>query len=326
MNLLALYVRMLRYRVAMMMWMFMLLAVAYHDGLQRMSAGTVLAALVLGSAYVGATTVNDIADKEIDLVNHPRDRGRPLVTGDADERALWMVHAAGNIVAVLAAIALGRWGVALTLATIAIGYTYSIGPIRFSYRTYLAPLVLAIAYVLVPYGLGLVVAHARLSTGDALFAGSLYVLFLARIVLKDFRDRDGDARYGKPTLLLRHGKPVVCRTSVIALLTWNVLVLIALRPPVPFVAVLEAFVAAIWFQLDVLRRAEDPRGEQVAIGIAARAGNGMLIAVLAWLALTSVGASLAERLLFAMLVVVVYGASYVALTRRPADVIIGYKG
>ena len=52
----------------------------------------------------------------------------------------------------------------------------------------------------------------------------------------------------------------------------------------------------------------------------------MLIAVLAWLALTSVGASLAERLLFAMLVVVVYGASYVALTRRPADVIIGYKG
>ena len=150
MNLLALYVRMLRYRVALMMWMFMLLAVAYHGALERMSGMAVLAAVVLGSSYVGATTVNDIADKEIDLVNHPRDRGRPLVSGDADERALWIVHAFGNIVAILAAAAMGGWGLAISLVTVAIGYAYSVRPIRFSYRTYLAPLVLAVAYVLVP--------------------------------------------------------------------------------------------------------------------------------------------------------------------------------
>ena len=49
-----------------------------------------------------------VRNKEIDLVNHPRDRGRPLVSGDADERALWTVHAAGNIVALAASAALGR--------------------------------------------------------------------------------------------------------------------------------------------------------------------------------------------------------------------------
>ena len=47
---------MLRYRVALMMCMFMLLAVAYHCALELMTAMVVLAAVVLGSSYVGATT------------------------------------------------------------------------------------------------------------------------------------------------------------------------------------------------------------------------------------------------------------------------------
>jgi 4-hydroxybenzoate polyprenyltransferase len=325
-NLLSLYVRMLRYRVALMMWMFMLLAVAYHGALERMSGMVVLAAVVLGSSYVGATTVNDIADKEIDLVNHPRDRGRPLVAGDADERALWIVHAFGNIVAVLAAAAMGGWGLAISLLTISIGYAYSVRPIRFSYRTYLAPLVLAVAYVLVPYSLGLVAAGARPTWDDGIFAGSLYVLFIARIVLKDFRDREGDLRFGKPTLLLRSGKDVVCRTSVAALLIANVLLLIAIRPHPLFAIVVEGFVVAVWLQLRTLRRTADPHDEQVAIGIAARAGNGMLVSALAWLALIGAGATLEQRLVFVLLLGAVYGASYLMLARHPEDAIIGYKG
>ena len=326
MNLLALYVRMLRYRVAMMMWMFMLLAVAYHGALQRMSGKVVLAAIVLGSSYVGATTVNDIADKEIDLVNHPRDRGRPLVSGEADERALWIVHAFGNTIAILAATAMGRWGLAISLVTISIGYAYSVRPIRFSYRSYLAPLVLTIAYVLVPYALGLVVAGARPTGRDSLFAGGLSILFIARIVLKDFRDREGDERFGKPTLLLRFGKEAVCRTSMTALLIWNVLLLFAIRPSPPFALIVEAFVFAVWAQLRTLRRSADRHDEQVAIGIAARAGNGMLVTVLAWLALSSAGAALGQRLLFSSLLCVVYGASYLMLARNPEEAIIGYKG
>ena len=324
--LLALYVRMLRYRVALMMWLFMLLSVAMHGALQRMPVGAVLAAIALGSSYVGATTANDIADREIDLVNHPRDRGRPLVSGDADERALWIVHAGANIVALLASVALGRWAVGLALVSMTISYVYSVRPIRLSFRTYLAPVVLAAGYVLVPYAFGLIVAGASPTGHDLLFAGSLYVLFIARIVLKDFRDRDGDAMYGKPTLLLRHGKVVVCRTSLAALIAWNGLFFVAIRPPLGFAIVIAAFVAAIWWQLRTLERTDDRRGEQVAIGIGARMGNGMLVTVLAWLALTSQAAPVAHRIEICAFLLVLYAGNYLSLARRPQEALIGYKG
>ena len=139
----------------------LLIGAAFPDGLRGASWKLGLPALALACCYIAATTANDVADADIDRVNRPRDRGRPLVVGDADERALWIVHAFGNIVAVLAAAAMGGWGLAISLVTVAIGYAYSVRPIRFSYRTYLAPLVLAVAYVLVPYALGLVVAGAR---------------------------------------------------------------------------------------------------------------------------------------------------------------------
>ena len=51
------------------------------------------------------------------------------------------------------------------------------------------------------------------------------MLFVARIVLKDFRDREGDALYGKPTLLLRFGKDATCAVSLAALLAGNCLLL-----------------------------------------------------------------------------------------------------
>jgi 4-hydroxybenzoate polyprenyltransferase len=48
--------------------------------------------VALASSYVCVTTVNDIADKDIDRVNHPRDAGRPLVTGEAQERELYVLN------------------------------------------------------------------------------------------------------------------------------------------------------------------------------------------------------------------------------------------
>jgi 4-hydroxybenzoate polyprenyltransferase len=89
---------------------------------------------------------------------------------------------------------------------------YSLRPIRLSYRTWLAPTVLAVAYAIVPYALGLLAAGGRIDRLDVLTCGALYALFLARINLKDLRDRAGDAAYGEPTLLLAHGKTVNARS------------------------------------------------------------------------------------------------------------------
>lgn len=80
-------------------------------------------------------------------------------------------------------------------------------PLLLSYRPYSATPVLAVAYVLVPYAHGLALVDAVPTGRDVVFAGGLYALFMARIVLKDFRDLTGDGRFGRCTFLLRHGKP-----------------------------------------------------------------------------------------------------------------------
>lgn len=88
---------------------------------------------------------------------------------------------------------------------------------------------------------------------------------------------------------------------------------------------LQGFVVAIAVMLRDLWRADDPRAEQVAIGIGARMGNGLLITVLGVLTLRGQGAGAGERLLFAAALAAVFGASFLTLRSRPEEALIGYK-
>lgn len=318
-----LYVRMLRYRVAVMLWMFMLLGAAFHGGL---TPALVWAALALASSYVAATALNDVADCDLDRVNHPRDAGRPLVSGTATETDLLLLNKLASILALLAALPLGWVGVLLAVCSLAIGRAYSAPPALLSYRTYLAPVVLSVAYVAVPYGLGLAAAGASPSAVDAMFCASLMLLFLARINLKDFRDRRGDAMYGRPTLLLRFGKTATCAVSLVALIVGNALLFAALSPPVAIALVFETFFLAVAWSLHALWRAPEGRVEQVAIGIGAKMGNGLLLTVLGWLVLAHAGAPAADRLLFVLVLGTAFGFAFATLVRSPERAIIGYKG
>ena len=215
-----LFIRMLRWRVAVTLWAFLLLGAA-AQGPIRPTVSLFLTAVALCASYVVATTVNDVADQDIDRINHPLDAGRPLVTGDASERDLWRTNAVAAPVAIIAAALAGAPTLGLTVASLAIGYSYSLRPIRLAYRTWAAPVILAVAYVLVPYGLGMFAAGGGIDTTDGLLAAALYMLFVARINLKDFRDREGDAAFGKPTLLLAHGKTATCAVSLVGVLLGN---------------------------------------------------------------------------------------------------------
>jgi 4-hydroxybenzoate polyprenyltransferase len=319
-------VRMLRYRVALMLWLFMLLGAAFEDGLPSFSWGYAWASLALASSYVAATCLNDVADQDIDLVNHPRDQGRPLVTGDATVRDLSMLHRVAALLTVVAAVPLGRQGLAVGIVSLGIGHAYSLSPVRLSYRTYLAPLVLAVAYVLVPYAFGVLAAGRHATPADAVFAAALFALFVARINLKDFRDRAGDALFGKPTFLLRFGKPATCTVSLLALVVGDVLLLAAVRPSPAVGVLLELFVAAVAWMLLVLWRSEPPRAEQVAIGIGARMGNGLLVVVLAWLVLTGAGATAPEAFGLSAALATLFGLGFAGLVRRPGEAVVGYKG
>jgi len=83
----------------------------------------------------------------------------------------------------------------------------------------------------VPFALGVLASGREPGPGDAWLAVALSALFLARILLKDYRDRAGDASYGKPTLLLRFGSTATSAASLAALLLANVLLVVVVRPP-----------------------------------------------------------------------------------------------
>ena len=318
-----LYVVMLRYRVASMVALFMLLGSA-REGALELGPSYLSAALALASSYVAATALNDLADEEIDKVNHPRDAGRPLVEGSATRRELLVLHALASIVALLAAVPLGTRGLGLIAAALLVSQLYSAWPVRLSYRVAGAPLALGVAYVLVPYSLGIVAAAGSLRHARSALTCALFLLFAARILLKDFRDREGDARYGKPTILLRFGKTATCAASLCALAAGDAVLAVALEPGLA--VLVQPFVIAIAWMLRKLSRAEDPRAEQVAIGIGAKMGNGLLLAVLAWLVVVGEGASTAEAAALTGAVSALFFLSFAALATRPHEAVIGYKG
>jgi 4-hydroxybenzoate polyprenyltransferase len=323
---LRLMLAMLRYRVASMIWMFMLLGAAGRGGLERPSLRLACAAVVLAATYVAATTANDVADREIDLVNHPRDPGRPLVSGDASVRQLWRVHVGAALVATAAAVPLGAVGLGLAVLSLCVAWAYSLPPLLLSHRTYVTHLCLAVAYVAIPYALGLVVVHGRPRTQDGLLVAALLACFLARIVLKDFRDREGDARFGKPTLLLRFGKRATCTVSAVSLVLGNALLVAALHPPAALALLLELYVGCVALMLLRLHRADHGHDEQVAIGTGARMGNGLLLTVLSWLALAADGVRAGERLPVVWTLGGVFALGFGMLALRPEQAVIGYKG
>src|SRR5919108_2460467 len=159
-----LYLALLRYRVASMVMLFMLLGAA-HDRALDLEATHAFAALALASSYVAATALNDPADEEIARVNHPRDPGRPLVEGRGTRRELALLHLVASALALVAAVPLGWAGVAIVVVALAVSQAYSAHPLRLSYRTVGAAPALGVAYVLVPFCLGIVVSGG--SVADA---------------------------------------------------------------------------------------------------------------------------------------------------------------
>jgi len=318
-----LYVVMLRYRIAAMVAMFMLLGAA-REGRIELGLRYVWASLALASSYVAATALNDLADEQIDKVNHPRDAGRPLVEGTATRRELLALHVLASMLVVVAALPLGRRGVVLLAVALLISQLYSARPVRLSYRVAGAPLALGVAYVLVPYCLGIVAASGSLHHALSALTFALFLLFTARILLKDFRDREGDARYGKPTILLRFGKTSTCAASLCALVAADVVLGLALDPRL--VVFVQLFIVAIASMLWSLWRAHDPHAEQVAIGLGARMGNGLLLCVLAWFVLRGAGASIPESSALIAVQSALFFVSFATLAGRPREAVIGYKG
>ena len=322
----ALYWKMVRYRVAIMLWMFLLLGAARHDGLAKFHPSYLLAALALSATYVAATTVNDISDKHIDAVNHPNSPGRPLAAGLTTERDLRFLSAGSAVAATGLGSAMGVRETLIILMSLMLAYAYSLKPVLLSHRTFATPLVLAGAYVVVPYMLGATIAGGGIDRREWGLIAALVALFIGRIILKDFRDRAGDEMFGKQTILLRFGKDATCAASGAAVIAGNALLLLALSPAPALAALLELFVVAILAMFYRLWKSDGHDDEQFAIGVAAKMGNGLLLTVLGLLLLRYRHAPLADELILAGMFVSLYGVALAVLLSNPRGAVIGYRG
>jgi 4-hydroxybenzoate polyprenyltransferase len=326
MKVLALYWSLLRYRVAVMIILFMLLGAAWHRGLAAIDASLLLIILALASSYVSATSVNDISDREIDEINHPDDRGRPLVTGAARTADLWILFGASSVLAVAVSLAAGPAAAGIMLLSVVIGALYSLPPARLSYRTFLAPLTLAVAYVCIPYWAGVVVAGGSLGTVDLPLLVALYLLFAGRIILKDFRDREGDAAFGKPTFLLKYGKGATCLVSLCALCAGDALLVASLADRWWLAVLLQLYVVSVVIMLFRLYRVSSRKDEQLSIGVGAKMGNGLLATLLGVLILANQDADWSTQVIFGLALTALYTHNFIDFLRHPERAVIGYKG
>jgi 4-hydroxybenzoate polyprenyltransferase len=315
---------MVRPRAAVTMWTFLVIGLARHAG-PTISVDLVWATLSLAASYAVATSVNDLSDVEIDRTNGLRDASRPLATGAASVADIRWAAATAGVVAVAAAIPLGARGLAVIGLCLAVDVMYSATPTRLSRRWTLAPIALTVAYVALPYTLGIVVAHGTWASADAPLVAGLCVLFFARIILKDVRDRLGDAAHGKPTMLLRLGKDATCMISIVAAAVGIAIIVLAIHPPAPIVVAITVDGAAIVWMLTRLRTTTDATAELVTIGTAARAGNALLIAVIAWLLLSAQGASPAQASLLVATLTAVAAVGFFDLALRPERARVAYK-
>jgi 4-hydroxybenzoate polyprenyltransferase len=151
-------------------------------------------------------------------------------------------------------------------------------------------------------------------------------MFIGRIILKDFRDRKGDAKYHKPTFLLRFGKNATCLFSLACILAGGA-VLMALTSNIVWLTILvAAYLATIVTMLRRLWCAEPGTDEQLAIGVAAKMGNGLLLSLISYFLLAGSVKEGASQLVGTLAISVLFFGNFFVFLLQPKRAVIGYRG
>ena len=233
-----------------------------------------------------SVVVNDLADEAIDRVNLTGATGRPLVSGTARRSELPVIAVVAGAVALGAAWVVHPLAALTVAAGLALALAYSLRPVRLCDRGAVAALLLPAGYVAVPFLVGLFAVRPQLAPADLVLVIGLYLGFISRIVLKDFRDVRGDALFGKRTFLVRHGRRATCLVSAAGWVVGS-LALAGVRSVTP--TLLAAHVVWVVTALVLLRSlASDggPHRDERLISAIAIAGRGMVLTVIAHLGMT----------------------------------------
>jgi len=288
------------YRAWIVFVLFFLLCIAYHQKMEPFSFTYILAFLSLFGSYATAASINDIADKDIDRVNHPGNKGRPLVVGQVKEKDMYHIGAVSAVLTIFFAFLINLNAACVMATSLILSYIYSMPPLKISHKPVIVPFFLSFVYVVLPYLLALSVIHENLSGNEYLFLFALYLLFFGRIILKDFRDRKGDAKYGKMTIVLKYGEVATCILSTAAIFIGNILLFLSF--PIRQLALFFFFEVCfifIYYLLYRLSQVNNYDKELRYIWLAAKVGNVILVALLGSLILFQEGVSTQPITIFA---------------------------
>jgi 4-hydroxybenzoate polyprenyltransferase len=221
-------------------------------------------ALVVVCAFLlFSVACNDLADDAIDRVNLPGQR--PLAAGALGRTEFAVIGVVAGVVALGSSAALRWQAVVVTAAGLAISAGYSLRPVRLADRGAVAAIVLPACYVGVPYLIGIFAARSFLRPGDLFLLAGLYLGFIGRILLKDFRDVRGDALFGKRTFLVRHGRRWTCAFSACCWTAGTAVILGSVHRPTA--ALLAAEAGCLGLALLLLRKLADRRAIDVPMGL-----------------------------------------------------------
>ena len=243
-------------------------------------ASTAVPALVVVMAFLlCAVVVNDLGDAAIDRINVP---GRSLV-GVRHRQELVTVAASSAVVALVVAAFVRPWAAVVVAGGLGLAVAYSARPMRLADRGAVASLLLPAGYVAVPYLVGLLAAGGSVGGQDLRLLGGLYLGFVGRILLKDFRDVQGDALFGKRTFLVRHGRRATCALSGVC---WVLGLVVLLGVRDVSTALLVGDVALVVVALGLLRALavdRGPRRDEALIAAVAVVGRGTVVTLVAHL-------------------------------------------
>lgn len=307
-----------------MLLMFALIGMVSRSGIVTTNWQLGVLLVILAAWYVNATTVNDISDETIDAINLQAAKGRPLVHKQASIRELWILNGATGLMALAGALLLGKWQLLVVLIGLMLNYIYSLPPLQLSHRGYIAPLLLPIAYVGLPYVLGSNLESTQFAITNSLLIASLYIGFIGRIILKDIRDIKGDRKHGKNTFVVMHGKLATYIVSAICLTIGNGLLMQYVAPNLGYVIAFELLYVLMGISLWRLARTRVHDEEQIYIGLLAKAANGLLVTLLVYLSLQQQTAP--DKVIPVLITSLLFSSVVIHGLIQPKQVVLGYRG
>jgi 4-hydroxybenzoate polyprenyltransferase len=287
---------MLRIRTVLIMVTFEAIGYQVIKPTKFISIKFILVAIMLGALYICATCFNDAADEEIDKVNLPNDVSRPLVTTRTTGKQLQKLGIIALLVATIAAVLVSPAYLLFVVAGAVLNIFYSVSPFKISYRGILASLWLPLSYVVLPFLAGAFINEGNLTRIGWYILAAEYSCFVGRILLKDFRDYEGDKKFGKLNFLVRHGPIQTCLVSAAAWLIGDLIATVNLHHSFPvFIYLIQPLICIILYELYLLAHEQDYDLKLLEVSAIGRTGNAIALALLTTLTLQAFNYSAMQK-------------------------------